>query len=196
MYIDDKTVTITQYRNLYIQETELSMLRQESKQLNLYNSESDNVKWSSSDKSVATVDENGLVTGVGVGTATITVKSSNGKHTDSITVTVEKPQDLRDDLNVEWQPYYDDNNEVSTLSCTLNNDSKYNLQLTKCEIYSDLKLLSNTEYNEKSGALPAGDSKKATFENLAGKGSKFGFTVVWYYIFNGESFTYRCEYKL
>ena len=196
MYIDDKTVTITQYRNLYIQETELSMLRQESKQLNLYNSESDNVKWSSSDKSVATVDENGLVTGVGVGTATITVTSSNGKHKDSITVTVEKPQDLRDDLNVEWQPYYDDNNEVSTLSCTLNNDSKYNLQLTKCEIYSDLKLLSNTEYNEKSGALPAGDSKKATFENLAGKGSKFGFTVVWYYIFNGESFTYRCEYKL
>jgi hypothetical protein len=97
---------------------------------------------------------------------------------------------------VDWQPYYDDNSEVATLSCTLNNDSKHNIQLVRCEIYSDLKLLSFLDFNEKSGALAAGDSKKTSFDNLVGKGSKFGFTVVWYYTFNGESFTYRCEYTL
>ena len=196
MYIHDKTVTITQYRNLYIKESGLSMLRQESKQLSVYTYDGEAVTWSSSDKSIATVDANGLVKGVGVGTATITAKTSNGKYKDSVLVTIEKPDDLRNDLNVEWQPYYDDNNEVASLSCTLNNDSKYNIQLTKCEIYSDLKLLSHLDYNERSGSLVVGDSKKARFDNLAGKGSKFGFTVVWYYTFNGEDFTYRCEYTL
>ena len=167
MYIDEYQVTITQYRNLYIKESGISMLRQETSQLSIYRSDDFDVKWSSSDESVAKVDANGLVTGV--------------------------PEDLRDYLNVEWQPYFD-GNEVESLACTLNNDSKYNIQLTKCEIYSDLKMLSYSDYNDKSGALKAGDSKKATFDNLKGKGSKFGFTVVWYYLFNGEKFTYRCEY--
>lgn len=196
MGLDDYTVTITQYRNLYIKESGFSMLRQESKQLSVYTYDVDDVTWSSSDASIATVDASGLVKGVGAGTATITATSSNGKYKDNITVTIEKPEDLRNELSVEWQPYYDDNNEVASLSCTLNNESKYNIQLTRCEIYSDLKLLSHLEYNERSGSLVAGDSKKASFDNLAGKGSKFGFTVVWYYTFNGENFTYRCEYTL
>jgi hypothetical protein len=196
MYLDDKTITITQYRNLYINETSFTLLRQETKQLSVYTYDVDGVNWSSSDESVATVDANGLVKGVGVGTATITATSSDGKYQDNISVTIEKPEDLREHLSVDWQPYYDDNNEVATLSCTLNNDSKYKIQLTRCEIYSDLKLLSFLDYNEKSGGLVAGDSKKASFDNLAGKGSKFGFTIVWYYTFNGENYTYRCEYKL
>ena len=193
MYIDEYEVIITQYRNLYIKESGISMLRQETSQLSIYRSDDFDVKWSSSDESVAQVDANGLVTGVGAGTATITVTSSNGRYKDSVPVTIEKPEDLRDYLNVEWQPYFD-GNDVESLACTLNNDSKYNIQLTKCEIYSDLKMLSYLDYNEKSGALKAGDSKKASFDGLKGKGDKFGFTVVWYYLFNGEKFTYRCEY--
>ena len=193
MYIDEYEVTITQYRNLYIRESGISMLRQETSQLSIYKNGDFDVKWSSSDENVAKVDANGLVTGVGAGTATITVTSSNGRYKDSVPVTIEKPEDLRDYLNVEWQPYFD-GNDVESLACTLNNDSKYNIQLTKCEIYSDLKMLSYLDYNEKSGALKAGDSKKASFDGLKGKGDKFGFTVVWYYLFNGEKFTYRCEY--
>lgn len=195
MYIDEYQVTITQYRNLYIRESGVSMLRQETSQLSIYRSDDFDVKWTSSDESVAKVDANGLVTGVGAGTATITVTSSNGKYKDSVPVAIEKPEDLRDYLNVEWQPYFD-GNEVESLACTLNNDSKYNIQLTRCEIYSDLKMLSYLDYNEKSGSLKSGDSKKATFDSLKGKGTKFGFTVVWYYIFNGDNFTYRCEYTL
>ena len=196
MYLDDKTITITQYRNLYINETSFTLLRQETKQLSVYTYDVDGVNWSSSDESVATVDANGLVKGVGVGTATITATSSDGKYQDNISVTIEKPEDLREHLSVDWQPYYDDNNEVATLSCTLNNDSKQKIQLIRCEIYSDLKLLSFLDYNDKSGVLEAGDSKKTSFDNLAGKGSKYGFTIVWYYTYNGENFTYRCEYTL
>ena len=171
------------------------MIRQESKSLSAYSKDGDEVMWSSSNESVAKVDANGVVTGVGVGTATITATSSNGKYKDSITATVEKPEDLREYFSVEWQPYFD-GNEMASLSCTLNNGSEHNIQLTRCEIYSDLKLLSFMDYSDKSGQLKAGDSKKASFDNLAGKGNKFGFTVVWYYNFNGEKYTYRCEYAL
>ena len=44
--------------------------------------------WSSSDTSIATVNSNGVVTAVGAGTATITVKTNDGGYTADCTVTV------------------------------------------------------------------------------------------------------------
>lgn len=46
------------------------------------------VIWSTSDMSVATVDNNGLVKGVGAGTATITAKSDDGGKTETCSVAV------------------------------------------------------------------------------------------------------------
>ncbi len=46
--------------------------------------------WESSDEKVATVDQTGLVTPVAEGTATITVKTKDGKQSDTCTVTVTK----------------------------------------------------------------------------------------------------------
>ena len=45
--------------------------------------------WSSSNKKVATVDQNGKITAIGAGTATITVKTTNGKKA-TVKVTVSK----------------------------------------------------------------------------------------------------------
>ena len=196
-YWQDETITITQYRKLYINDSEFSLIQQESKTVSVYNPDGEAVKWSSSDEKVAIVDAQGTVKGVGAGVATITVATADGKHKDSVKVTVQKPQDLRNSFSVEWQPYYDvvsGQKAVSSLSCTLNNGSKYTIQLTKCEIYCDLKFWSALEYKNNSGELAPGDSKKVNFDNLAGRASKFGFTVVWYYTFNGEPFEYRCEY--
>ncbi|MDL2278391.1 Ig-like domain-containing protein [Parabacteroides sp. OttesenSCG-928-G07] len=47
-----------------------------------------NVTWSSSDASVATVDDAGKITGVKAGTATITVKTADGEKTATCVVTV------------------------------------------------------------------------------------------------------------
>ena len=55
------------------------------------NNETVKLTYSSSNKKVATVDQNGKVTGVSVGTATITAKANDGsKVTDSYQVKVEK----------------------------------------------------------------------------------------------------------
>lgn len=47
-----------------------------------------NVTWSSSDEAVATVSDSGLVTAVGVGSATITVTTVNGSFTATCAITV------------------------------------------------------------------------------------------------------------
>ena len=52
------------------------------------NAVNQNINWSSSDTSLATVDSTGLVTGVSKGTATITVTTEEGGFTDQCTVTV------------------------------------------------------------------------------------------------------------
>ncbi len=48
------------------------------------------VTFTSSDPAIATVDADGKVTGVSVGTATITVTSEDGKYTDTCTFTVQE----------------------------------------------------------------------------------------------------------
>lgn len=67
--------------------------RGESRVLNATTSPAGNdsiVKWTSSNESVVTVDQNGLITAVGIGTATIMVQTDNGLGA-SCTVTIKAP---------------------------------------------------------------------------------------------------------
>lgn len=54
------------------------------------------ISWSSDNTSIATVNENGAVTGIAPGTATITATSAQGSYTDTCQVTVEEQERLDD----------------------------------------------------------------------------------------------------
>lgn len=59
--------------------------------INPANASNQNVTWASSNAAVATVDENGLVTGIAPGTARITVTTEQGGFTATSTITVAAP---------------------------------------------------------------------------------------------------------
>ena len=67
-----------------------------------YNADDKGVKWSTSDEEVVTVDElTGLITGVGIGEATITVTTDVGSYEDHCHVTVKKLSYVRVDEGSE-----------------------------------------------------------------------------------------------
>ena len=80
-------------------------------------STSDKLTWTTSDKEVAEVDSNGKVTGKSEGTATITVKTSNGLTAScKVTVTKQTPI-LTYQAHVEdigWQEYVKDSQKAGT----------------------------------------------------------------------------------
>ena len=81
-----KVVTIKQTQSLVLDEYDVQIMIGKSHKLNVDNKTGGSLSWTSSNTSVATVNSDGTVTGVGEGSATITV--SSGKHSAKCTVTV------------------------------------------------------------------------------------------------------------
>ena len=96
---------------------------------------------------------------------------------------------LQEGLNMDWQAKYS-NQVISSLSCTLNNDGDKAIQLTKCELYYNQSLVSSVNFKV---TLASGGSKKCSFDELESLSTRTDFSVVWYYTYNGEDYTYRCE---
>ena len=85
-------VTVTQNRTLFISESSIALTEAgQTQTLTLTNTQSRSVVWTSSDTKVATVSSSGIVTPVANGKAVITVKSADGKYSDTVNVTVDLP---------------------------------------------------------------------------------------------------------
>ena len=80
--------------------------------------------WTTSDSSVATVDENGLVTAVANGTAIITVTTEDGEMTATSTITVNIPSDDNSNNGNNNKP----NSKPNTNSVILTDNKKYDNQ--------------------------------------------------------------------
>ena len=105
-----KTVRITQTKSLYILSRDIEIYVGDTYKLDYANSTSQELKWKSSNTSVATVNDNGKITGVGSGTATVTATTSDGKYSDKISVTVRKKYVYKAEavdlgLSVYWSKY-------------------------------------------------------------------------------------------
>lgn len=86
-----KTIEVVQKRTLYISESSVTVKAGEKYDLSqkLTNSKSRSLTWSSSNTKIATVNGSGTVTAVAAGKAIITVKSADGRYSDTVNVTVE-----------------------------------------------------------------------------------------------------------
>ena len=83
-----KVVTIKQTKSLAIKDTDVEILIGKSHTLEVINNTGSSLSWKSSNTSVATVNNNGKVTGVSKGTATITVTTADGKYSAQCTVKI------------------------------------------------------------------------------------------------------------
>lgn len=102
------------------------------------NAENKNVSWSSSESSVASVDNDGKVTGIKAGSATVTAKTEDGGKTASCVITVEPNEAPSITLGAE---------NISAISVVLK--GKANL---KSSASSDLKI--GFQYSKSAGILP------------------------------------------
>lgn len=99
------------------------------------------------------------------------------------------------DLSTEFQPYFGSDNGnlvVTSITCTLKNERKEAIQLTKCELYCNNSLVSYKSYSGGS-TVAAGGSRDCSFTGLSKPANSSSFTVVWHYTYNGEDFVYRCD---
>jgi hypothetical protein len=98
-------------------------------------------------------------------------------------------------LSTEYQPYFDNDNGnlvVTSINCTLNNERNEAIQLTKCELYCNNSMISYKSYSDGS-TVAAGGNKTCSFAALSIPANSSNFSVVWYYTYNGECYTYSCD---
>ena len=104
-----------------ISNSEISIFETKSKSLSAdvlpESASNKKLQWSSSDESIATVNENGKVTGVKPGTVTITVKAGNGRFSASCKVTVKRV-------------VYSEKIKLNKTSITLDDGKKFEMSAT------------------------------------------------------------------
>ena len=81
-------VTVKQMRSIYFDTTAFDLTEGAERTIGITNNTGQNITWSSSNNSVATVDNSGKVKAISKGTATITAKTADGKYSCACEVTV------------------------------------------------------------------------------------------------------------
>ncbi|SEM63467.1 Putative binding domain-containing protein, N-terminal [Prevotella sp. ne3005] len=105
-----KEVHISQTRGLYITSRDISIYVGESYAIKYENNTDQNLKWDSSDTSIATVNSDGVVKGKKKGVAVISVSTLDGKKSDKVSVDVQKKIVYKAEavdlgLSVLWSAY-------------------------------------------------------------------------------------------
>ena len=83
-----ESVVVKQVRAIFFEVSTLDLMEGSEKKINITNNSGQSITWSSSNEAVAAVDNNGLVKALGGGSATITAKTSDGKHACTCAINV------------------------------------------------------------------------------------------------------------
>lgn len=184
-----KNVPIIQNKSLLISEPPTEIYVGETVELKLNNNIGKAVVWGSSNSTVASVNNKGIVTGVGIGETTITVKTEDEKYSDAIIINV---VDVSSKLSCQWSvsSIQIGGWKQSSIGCSIINNSKYSIVLTKCTIYKNGAYLNSTTDSSLLGEVAAGASKGLSISNVTNATS---LSFIWEYTFMGKTYTYRCD---
>ena len=194
-------VRINQYRTLYIPESIVELLVGDSVQVAVYNPNGIDVVWKSLDEKVAQVNEKGYVKGIEDGTAVIKVTSKDGLYSDNIKVVVEKPLNVEDYLGTSWEQsnVYGKDSEGNdsviavNISCTLENDSPYDIELTRCLFYNTGRIILTRQYDSSTGVLHTGDKTTVSVRLEEEMANPY---FVWEYMYYGEERSFKVRNPL
>ena len=129
-------VTVKQMRSIYFDTTALDLMEGAEKTIGITNNTGKNITWSSSNNSVATVDNSGKVKAISKGTATITAKTADGKYSCTCSVTV---KDITDFIKASFTggSIFSTNNLIqygSKLSWSFANNSTAKVHLNSLQL--------------------------------------------------------------
>ncbi len=182
-----ETVTVQQQRHLYFKEVSVELV--ETKPMKLIYvcvSPSESLIWESSDTNVASVTQEGVVTGVNKGVAVITVATKDGKYKASCEVSVKAITDYLS-FSVSSSIISVGGWINKSVSSTIKNNSEYDITLLSLTILHPVTniVISKTTDSSLLGILQAGGER-----TLGVNGLREDITpkFVWEYTFGGNRY--------
>lgn len=189
-----KTVTIKQRQTLYFNNAEVTVLKDKTHKLSITNLTGQDITWSSSNESIATVNKEGIVTGMNKGDATITATTADGKHSTNCTIQVREITQLIEaycnggDAKIEGSLL----KKGSKLSWTFHNDSPAKVRL------KSYQMIDGDNISDKEQAIgediQAGNSKviSTSFDQ---EDVSLPITCLFKYEYDGKTYTIKAEYN-
>lgn len=197
-----KTITITQTRALFIEESEISVNVGDRLAVEIYNATgSEDLTWTSSNDKVAKVTADGTVIGVSDGTATITVTSEDGKHTDTVKVLVNAASEAK--LDASWSKVTSDG-LVTSVTITLKNQDSREIYVDSGTFYRvtvDGEETKTEAIGSDSGDVYVGSGKthQVSFSGIApsepSATATYSYYMEWTYTVDNKEFIYIAEEK-
>lgn len=188
------TITIKQNNTFYFEgDTSGEVLIGKEKKLTIKNLTKQDIEWSSSDTSIATV-ENGTVKGISKGSATITVKTADGKHTANYVI---KVCEITDMISVKGKGSVSLDGDLikpgSNLTWTFKNNSPVKVTLKSMQLIGNESGETGNEIyvNEDVDA----DSSVSKTTTIGSPGFHLPVKCIFIFVYNGKEYSIDAFYE-
>ena len=189
-----ETITIKQNNTFYFEGDKTGeVLIGKEKKLTVKNLTKQDVEWSSSDTSIATV-ENGTVKGISKGSATITVKTADGKHTANYVIEV---CEITDMISVKGKGSVSLDGDLikpgSNLTWTFKNNSPVKVTLKSMQLIGNESGETGNEIyvNEDVDA----DSSVSKTTTIGSPGFHLPVKCIFIFVYNGKEYSIDAVYE-
>lgn len=189
-----ETITIKQNNTFYFEGDKTGeVLIGKEKKLTVKNLTKQDVEWSSSDTSIATV-ENGTVKGISKGSATITVKTADGKHTANYVI---KVCEITDMISVKGKGSVSLDGDLikpgSNLTWTFKNNSPVKVTLKSMQLIGNESGETGNEiYVNEEVAAESSVSKTTT---IGSPGFHLPVKCIFIFVYNGKEYSIEAVYE-